>query len=343
MDPIVVLVLSKITSNPNTILKMRTLQVKTHKLPRPSTTCYKVCYKVPQNVVAEFKSFKVSEFRLIRSGWVYRAKLAGIGQFVPDVQPNQQKESFEKNQKMFNDHKDVLCQSFERCFYPQMKAVFSFDFETTGFEPDRGICEVAFVAWKPGCISYFHEYVIPDVEINPHALAVHGLNRNRLFELGGRPWHQVCDRLSLWITNFAENLPQYYLAHNLNFDYQTWIRNTPVEHLHQIHDYTCTLNFAKTFRDHNQLERLCADYSIEHPGPHSALGDSIATVMILPYLMQESTMVVEKNFIQEAPRMIPSRIIVPSFEEGQAYEEWVWATGSNLEFWEWKTRIFNNN
>jgi hypothetical protein len=65
--------------------------------------------------------------------------------------------------------------------------------------------------------------------------------------------------------------------------------------------------------------------------------------MILPYLMQESTMVVEKNFIQEAPRMIPSRIIVPSFEEGRAYEEWVWATGSNLEFWEWKTRIFNNN
>jgi DNA polymerase III epsilon subunit-like protein len=67
------------------------------------------------------------------------------------------------------------------------KKVYIIDTETTGATKDDGVIELALIELHSKEVVY-HQYYLPEVRINPHAYAVHGLTASDLQLKNARQW-----------------------------------------------------------------------------------------------------------------------------------------------------------
>lgn len=88
------------------------------------------------------------------------------------------------------------------------------------------------------------------------------------------------------------------VAHNAQFDLGTWQINdkkcvwegnvSPSDNIAQM-NWFCSMNAARKIDPKNYSLRYLVDQyeteGVENPCPHSALGDTIATTLILPYFL----------------------------------------------------------
>lgn len=86
--------------------------------------------------------------------------------------------------------------------------------------------------------------------------------------------------------------PVYFVGHNCKFDYDTWIvndrrinRKKEDMEIYSEANWWCTSKWAKDLKlPSAKLGSLCTQFNVKNPRAHSALGDVIATALILPYL-----------------------------------------------------------
>jgi DNA polymerase III alpha subunit (gram-positive type) len=102
------------------------------------------------------------------------------------------------------------------------------------------------------------------------------------------------------VTDFIRNIQggsdpkeSVFIAHNIQFDYTLWrendarIKRSEQEcEAYQGATWYCTKRWAELAKCPANLGDLCKQFNVTNPQAHSALGDVIATGMILPYLAE---------------------------------------------------------
>ena len=110
------------------------------------------------------------------------------------------------------------------------RLVLIIDFETTGFECNRGIVEVGVLAVTPKIVTIFQRYVLPTKRrIDPRAEAVHKISLKELLVLKATEWDKVEAELQEFISKLQEDtdltVKPVLLSHNASFDLNTWLVN----------------------------------------------------------------------------------------------------------------------
>lgn len=216
-----------------------------------------------------------------------------------------------------------------------MQREIVFDTETTGLDPARGdrLIEI-------GCIEIvnriptgreFHQYINPERDVHPDAVAVHGLT----FEfLKDKPvFGAVCDAF----LDFIGDAP--LVAHNATFDYgfinaELGKVSKPLVAAHRIVD---TLQIAR--RKHpagpNSLDALCKRYGVDHTKrtKHGALMDAALLAQVYVELLGERQATlglaergaavgrarVDAGKARQRPEPLPSRIGVEQIEAHKTF------------------------
>jgi DNA polymerase III epsilon subunit-like protein len=138
---------------------------------------------------------------------------------------------------------------------------------------------------------------MPTCAIESHAIKVHGLTPKFLRDVQAPNWKVVSTAAFNKMCQFflstglcGRKRPKL-LAHNLQFDLQTWRINDRMvdlknsEYLATQLDGLCSVRMASQIdRSNYNLEFLSNKYKIVNPKPHSALGDTITTALILPHV-----------------------------------------------------------
>jgi len=96
--------------------------------------------------------------------------------------------------------------------------VLILDTETTGVDANAEIVQLSAI-WTTGTPA-FDEYILPAGAVPESASAVHGLTRDRLLELGARPWSEHSDAFAALLASAS-----VVLVYNLDFD-ERLIRQT---------------------------------------------------------------------------------------------------------------------
>jgi exodeoxyribonuclease X len=182
--------------------------------------------------------------------------------------------------------------------------IYILDSETTGISKNDQVIELAYLK----CNSLQHELTkynkfdeskiegikgsvectryLPSCQINPHAHAVHGINRTMLI---GKPLSSSL--------NLPNNIA-YIIGHNISFDKRLLIQSNPklAVQLEQV-KYVCTLSLARLLSKHHgiryenhQLDTLTKHYYPEYPqlitSTHSAKNDVIKNMLVLLKLVE---------------------------------------------------------
>ena len=161
------------------------------------------------------------------------------------------------------------------------------DTETTGFTPKQGhrIVELAAMEMIDGVLTgrNFHAYINPGRQVDPHAVAVHGLTNNFL-----RDKPRFGDIIGDFISFLEGPVPTW--AHNAPFDYRFIAAEFEWAGHELSHTFECSQRLAKRLpigTKDNKLATLAAhiNYKWKGRGAHSALQDTDALATVLTQLL----------------------------------------------------------
>jgi DNA polymerase-3 subunit epsilon len=178
-----------------------------------------------------------------------------------------------------------------------LRRVVVFDTEAGGLDPLRhSLMSVGFVDFSGA--HRLEVYVLePDVQFEPEAMAVNGIDLHWLRANGLSP-AEACDRIEAFLDGLGMGRPLMMAGHNIAFDlaymrrlYTLAGRPLPRDFSHRSLD-THTLLYAWACAGRLPPEARSSDGAFKHfgvaPPPHlrhTALGDAVATRDLLAHLL----------------------------------------------------------